>query len=165
MTKAPKLLEGDPEGFENLVGVVGVRLRAARRKANLTQVQLGEISGFKDSYIAELESGSNVTLKTLIRIASALNLQVADLLPDSGSAQVSSDGLERLNDLLGRLVGMFADRQARDAEMLKELKEFANLRLAVENALKTLHTPGEPKTSVPTIRGSPSAKSPPGKKS
>ncbi|MEE9438807.1 MAG: helix-turn-helix transcriptional regulator [Saprospiraceae bacterium] len=48
---------------------IGLMLRDAREKKNLTQSQLGEIIDKKRTYISRVENnGSNITLKTLFDI-------------------------------------------------------------------------------------------------
>ena len=57
-------LERDFEAFK-----IGMLLREAREKKNLTQEQLGQIVNKKRTYISRVENnGSNITLKTLFDI-------------------------------------------------------------------------------------------------
>ena len=57
-------LERDFESFK-----IGLLLRKAREKKNLTQEQLGELVNKKRTYISRVENnGSNLTLKTLFDI-------------------------------------------------------------------------------------------------
>jgi DNA-binding XRE family transcriptional regulator len=57
-------LERDTESFK-----IGLILREAREKKNLTQQELGEIIDKKRTYISRVENnGSNLTLKTLFDI-------------------------------------------------------------------------------------------------
>ena len=57
-------LERDFEAFK-----IGMLLRNAREKKNLTQEQLGQIVNKKRTYISRIENnGSNITLKTLFDI-------------------------------------------------------------------------------------------------
>ena len=61
----------------------GERIRAVRVERGLTQKQLGDLCGMADSAIRRYESGrGNPTEKTLKRIASALGVPLADLLPE-----------------------------------------------------------------------------------
>ncbi len=63
-TKRRDDLERDFETFK-----IGMLLREARKKKNLTQEQLGQIVNKKRSYISRVENdGSNITLKTLFDI-------------------------------------------------------------------------------------------------
>lgn len=57
-------LERDYESFK-----IGLLLRMAREKKNLTQQQLGDLVDKKRTYISRIENnGSNLTLKTLYDI-------------------------------------------------------------------------------------------------
>jgi len=63
-TKRRDDLERDFETFK-----IGLLLREAREKRNLTQEQLGQIINKKRTYISRVENdGSNITLKTLFDI-------------------------------------------------------------------------------------------------
>ncbi len=63
-TKRRDELERDFETFK-----IGMLLRDAREKRNLTQEQLGQIVNKKRTYISRVENdGSNITLKTLFDI-------------------------------------------------------------------------------------------------
>lgn len=58
-----------------------------RRKANnLTQLSLSHVTGVDTSYISRLERGkANATIDSLLKIATALNCSVKDLIPDSNN--------------------------------------------------------------------------------
>ena len=63
-TKRRDDLERDFETFK-----IGLLLREARKKKNLTQEQLAQIVNKKRTYISRVENdGSNITLKTLFDI-------------------------------------------------------------------------------------------------
>ncbi len=63
-TKRRDELERDFETFK-----IGILLREAREKRNMTQEQLGQIVNKKRTYISRVENdGSNITLKTLFDI-------------------------------------------------------------------------------------------------
>lgn len=56
---------------------IAIQIALARKKKNLTQVQLAKRVGMPQSQIARIESGNhNVTLGTLYRVAGALDLRV-----------------------------------------------------------------------------------------
>ena len=61
----------------------GEMIKAARKKAGLTQKQLGERLGVSESAIAQHESGQRVPkLDTLQHIAAALDIPVTELIDD-----------------------------------------------------------------------------------
>lgn len=54
-----------------LVNVIGLRVKAARKKRGLTQAKLAEKAGMSRSYLAGVEQGYyNPSVKTLLSIAS-----------------------------------------------------------------------------------------------
>jgi transcriptional regulator with XRE-family HTH domain len=62
---------------------VGQQILAYRKKAGLTQEKLAEKASLSYKYLGEVERGVvNVSLDSLMRIAKALKLKVADLVHD-----------------------------------------------------------------------------------
>jgi transcriptional regulator with XRE-family HTH domain len=61
-------------------------LKAARKRAGLTQTELAEKSGISFSYLAKLEIGAqlNPSYETLEKIATALNVGADELLKNVG---------------------------------------------------------------------------------
>jgi transcriptional regulator with XRE-family HTH domain len=77
--------EGDPFLLE-----FGSRVREARKKAGLTQAQLGTAAGLTQSYIFEVEKkGANMTLKAMAAIADACKVSLKDLIPDNDFESVT----------------------------------------------------------------------------
>lgn len=77
---------------------IGEVIKAARKKAGLTQKQLAERMGVNPSLISQYEKGfRNPKLETLERIASALEVPLEDLLSDKvrDQAQAIADRLTR----------------------------------------------------------------------
>ena len=59
----------------------GQRLRALRLQRGLSQEKLAEMAGLDRTYISQAEAGKrNVTLKTIVRLATALGVQAGDLV-------------------------------------------------------------------------------------
>ncbi len=142
MGKRPKTPdEGSPK-YDDVLKSVGIRLREARQKAGLTQAQLGAKADLKQSYIFELETGgSNITLRTLAKMADVLDLDVRDLLPDSRSAPPSGAGLALLQSLFERVTAAIAEWEAQDtrraaqkSEFVVELRAFSDLRFVLEKS-------------------------------
>lgn len=64
----------------------GSRLKQCRKLAGLTQEALAEQAGVCAKYIGELERGrKNPSLEILHRLASALNIELSELLSFSGA--------------------------------------------------------------------------------
>jgi transcriptional regulator with XRE-family HTH domain len=74
----------------------GRLLRSARRAADLSQQELGERVGLSRTSITNIERGSQpVALHTFIRLASAVGVPVAELLPKGEAVSSSSAALRR----------------------------------------------------------------------
>ena len=129
---------------DDILKAVGNRLREARGKAGLTQKQLGDRAGVKQSYIFELERGrTNITLNTLVKMADVLGMDIRDLLPQTGPAPLSLVVLERLLEVCERIASILSDRQKQDAELLTAFRAFADLRSDFESALRSERPRGE----------------------
>jgi transcriptional regulator with XRE-family HTH domain len=128
--------------YDDILRTVGNRLREARARAGLTQKQLGDRAGVKQSYIFELERGrTNITLNTLVKMADVLGMDVRDLLPQTGPTPLSLVVLERLLDVCDRIASILSARQKQDAELLAAFRSFADLRSDFEKSLKSERPP------------------------
>lgn len=66
--------------MEKLAVIIGGRIRAARKKAGLSQEKLAELAGVHHTYIGQLERGEkNATLDSIYRVSSALKLPLSTL--------------------------------------------------------------------------------------
>jgi transcriptional regulator with XRE-family HTH domain len=117
--------QGDVPGaaeYEALLKTVASRIREERIAAKLSQAQLAAKTVLKQSYIYELETGeSNITLKTLSRVAAALGVAPRDLLPAEAGAQVPPADYQQLVSACARM-----------ASLLDEVRSHPSLRLALE---------------------------------
>ncbi|WP_407989497.1 helix-turn-helix domain-containing protein [Kitasatospora sp. CMC57] len=78
---------------------VGARVRAAREKAELTQSALARLTGLTRGSITNIESGTQSTsLFRLARIAAAVRVRPADLIPDLVEAPATSGLPDHLAD-------------------------------------------------------------------
>ena len=60
---------------------IGENIRKYRLKKGLTQLDLAAACGFEESSIGRLENGNtNPTIKTLLKIAKALDVKLTDLV-------------------------------------------------------------------------------------
>jgi transcriptional regulator with XRE-family HTH domain len=142
MGKRPKTPDEDFTQYDDVLKAVGVRLREARQKAGLTQAQLGTKADLKQSYIFELETGgSNITLRTLAKMADVLELDVRDLLPEGRTAAPSGAALAMLQSLFERVTSALGEWEAQDsrrealrAAFVAELRSFADLRFVLEQS-------------------------------
>jgi XRE family transcriptional regulator, regulator of sulfur utilization len=61
--------------------IVGQNIRHFRKKARLSQEELGEKSDLSYKYVGEVERGCvNVSLDALMRVARALKISIQDIL-------------------------------------------------------------------------------------
>jgi len=61
--------------------LIGLNIKVERTIKRLTQEQLAELIDVHEKYIGKIETGKqNVTIKTLNRIANALNIKLTRLL-------------------------------------------------------------------------------------
>jgi transcriptional regulator with XRE-family HTH domain len=71
---------------DELVLRVGRRIGALRKERGLTQAQLAERLGIAQKNVHRLESGTqNLTLRTIVKVAEALDVAVDDLLGAAGT--------------------------------------------------------------------------------
>ena len=106
---------------EQLTARVGSAVRAARRQASLPRHALAEAAGISERYIGQLETGrANISLNVLQKIASALGVEIINLLerepvryaPLSGLlSSLNEDQLRDAHSLLAR--HFEAERQAK----------------------------------------------------
>jgi transcriptional regulator with XRE-family HTH domain len=69
-------------GRDAIAEAFGQKLSAARRNAELTQEDLAELSGLHRTQIGHLEAGKSLPfLDTLLKLAGALGVEAAELLP------------------------------------------------------------------------------------
>jgi transcriptional regulator with XRE-family HTH domain len=63
--------------------IVGEKIRVCRLKEGLTQEKLAEKADLHHNFIGEVERGNmDISLGSLIKIATALNLKVRDLVDE-----------------------------------------------------------------------------------
>jgi transcriptional regulator with XRE-family HTH domain len=87
--------------MEDLAGIVGDRLHAARQDRGLSMASLAAAAGIGKGSLSEIEHGArNPTLGTLYSLADALGLPLAALLDGRAGARIASPGIEaRLLDV------------------------------------------------------------------
>ncbi len=106
---------------DEVTGVVGTRVRAARARRMLTRKQLATMADVSERYLNQLENGgANVSIGILAKVAAALDVDLAALLP---APQGSAGGVARdtamlpvLSDVIG---GLTPIEQQGAADILK----------------------------------------------
>jgi XRE family aerobic/anaerobic benzoate catabolism transcriptional regulator len=96
---------------EPRVAEVGDRLRAARAKAGMTRRQLAAASGTSERYLAQLEAGTgNPSVTVLVSLAAALDMAVAELLPQGGErSEAHANFASSLRRLTAEQLALFDD--------------------------------------------------------
>lgn len=93
------------------------RIRELRKKAGLTQTELGERVGLHQTQIGNLENGSrNLTFDWARRIARALNVRLVDLLDET-------DNPDRLADDERELVDHYRNADPAQRAMVQRVAE------------------------------------------
>ena len=68
---------------EDVIRILGVRIRTLREQANISQEELGHLSGLHRTYIGAIERGErNPSVLSLKKIADALKVTVKDLFDE-----------------------------------------------------------------------------------
>ena len=61
----------------------GENLKKVRTKTSISQEKLAELAGLHRTYVSSVERGErNVSLETIEKLASALDVTMAELMPD-----------------------------------------------------------------------------------
>lgn len=72
----------------NVKKIFGASVRSRRRQLGISQEELAERADLHRTYISDVERGSrNVSLENIERLASALNLPIAALFPQTEGAE------------------------------------------------------------------------------
>ena len=90
-----------PPSDEDFLRALGIRVRELRSRRGMTRKMMAQESDVSERHLAQLELGDgNVSIVLLRRIATALNVSLADLFTAEGAA---SDAKHSILDLLERL--------------------------------------------------------------
>ncbi len=66
---------------EEIIKKIAFNIKVERMRKNLTQFQLAEMIDVHEKYIGKVESGKqNLTIKTLIKLANALDVKLTKLV-------------------------------------------------------------------------------------
>ena len=74
---------------------IGENIRHARQKAGLTQKELGEKLGISQAAVGQFESDkANPKIETLLKIATALNIKLSELVPINNALDWTFEKIE-----------------------------------------------------------------------
>jgi transcriptional regulator with XRE-family HTH domain len=94
-----------------VVANFAVALRARRRALGYSQAELAARSAVAATYVTKLESGASAPqVDTVARLAAALGVGIADLLPDDAPADPTSALREQARRLAAEVIAA-ADRE------------------------------------------------------
>jgi transcriptional regulator with XRE-family HTH domain len=99
----------------NYLTVLGKNIKTIRKNNGLSQQKLAARAGFDYRYIGFLEQARiNPTVKTLEKIARALNVQVCELLPSTSTGEADAFKPTERETIMMRILGklMLANHQA-----------------------------------------------------
>jgi len=144
MVKEPEAEGETSNGNEILIQVymsrLAKRVREARRHSNLKQSELGMLIGSNQSYIHLIEaSQANVTLKNLVRLGQALNVNPENLLmPDQSFPILNVEKIQEVFLLVQKSIQEMrstANYIARNDDILHQLhalltEHIENLKIA-----------------------------------
>ncbi|MGC6587612.1 helix-turn-helix domain-containing protein [Paenibacillus sp. Dod16] len=116
--------------MSNLYLQVGKKIRLYRKARKLTQEELGEHLQIDQSYLGRIERGEvNITLDTLYKISSALQVHPARFLEDEKDSRIGHVRSEILDNIDSLILPLTND------ELLvvqRLLKEALSLRLIIQ---------------------------------
>jgi transcriptional regulator with XRE-family HTH domain len=132
--------EEDSQELAQAMLMISERIQAARKKRDMGRGELGERAGMTQQRVFALEHGvGNVTVKTLVRLAKILDVDVGFFFTPE-----NSDPLERLRDSLDRLRIKIEDYEAFEAERKAEITKL----LADVERVTQGKAPSPPKTKT-----------------
>lgn len=112
-----------------LIKLIGANVRRLRKAKGISQQKLGEKAGFDYRYIGFIEQARvNPTIKTLEKVANALNVTVRDLFPANSEVEANKKGVpakisdrERITSIIMR------DLNKADNTKLKQLRRIIKI--------------------------------------
>lgn len=103
--------------MSNLQRAMGYRVRSLRKACGLSQEQLGERAKLHNTYIGAIERGErNPSLKSIEKIAQALNLKVGDLLKF-----IDNEKTPREENMKAEIFALLEGREAKTIHLILNL--------------------------------------------
>ena len=105
----------EPDRLQVVRARLGATLKQLRQRRRATQDQIAERAGLSSKSVGEIERGEgNPELDSIVRLADALEVEVADLFtPDTAVAQVSVERLETVRKALEYINEIIASQPRR----------------------------------------------------
>lgn len=84
--------------------IIGRKLKEIRKKKKLTQEELGEASGLDYTSIGAAERGErNLSIKSLLRVADALEADAGYFIPSSKKMKIKTEKDEKIKQIMDLL--------------------------------------------------------------
>lgn len=131
---------------DEVIGAISRRIIELRKKRGLSQEQLGKLVGVTQGRIFELEQKtSNITIKTLVRMAQVFDVELVELLAD-----VHALTAQRLADALDRWTKALEERTAYEKTLMQEIGPLVDdmKALAVRKSEPEKEVPEDPARST-----------------
>ena len=97
MNKVQIIADAGTDDADAYIGLLADRIKAIRVRRGMTRKLLSAHSKISERYLSQVESGrANISVALLWRIAHALDVPIAELLPDAGSKSVLPAPLLRM---------------------------------------------------------------------
>lgn len=131
-----------PEGYDSNVdfAVLGRAFREERERRGWSRARLSELSGIPTSTLQQVEGGGNSELRTLVRLADALDLSLSDVIAHATTGEKANPTVTRLmHNAPSALGGVDASARA----------GLSDLQLLQRIAIAILHMVGAPELPRP----------------
>lgn len=110
--------------MENILILIGAKIRELRNQRGWTQEQLAEKAGFYYTYIGNVERGeNNISLLNLQKIAVALKVDVQDLFTYTNQIPTTSTKEKTVHELLEMMLKLKLNDLKKIKTFIKEFIE------------------------------------------
>ncbi len=115
--------------MDALIRLIGGNVRKMRKAQGISQQKLGERAGFDYRYIGFIEQARvNPTIKTLEKVAAALNASVRDLLPANAALEINKKGLPaKITDREKVISFIMRDLNKADTVKLRKIRRIVKI--------------------------------------
>ena len=83
--------------FDTFSKRLGKRLAGIRQDKQMTQAQLARESGLSLKYVSMIESGTNPSIRTVMKVCDALGTDVADVMEQEGIGSLPGKKAAKIN--------------------------------------------------------------------
>ncbi len=114
--------------MDTFIRLLGDKVRKMRKAQGLSQEKLGEKAGFDYRYIGFIEQARvNPTIKTLEKVATALNVYLCDICPSKADLEKNKKGVP----------AQFTEREKVMSKIMRHLNKVDNAKLkSIERIIK-----------------------------